>query len=165
MRTKFYLPFICLLAISSFVFISCDSDDDNSDTTKPVIELHEPEEGQALQIGNVHGMHFDMDLSDDVMLKSYKIEIHSNFDHHPHGRNAVVAPEETVDFSFNRSYDVSGQKTAHIHHHDIVIPANATPGDYHLMVYCTDAAGNESYIARNISLRHDVEDEDHHHNE
>ena len=89
---------------------------------------------------------------------------HSNFDHHSHGGNSR-AVQETVDFSFNRSYDVSGQKTAHIHHHDIVIPANATAGDYHLMVYCTDAAGNESYIARNIKLSNEVEDEDHHHNE
>ena len=105
-----------------------------------------------------------MDLSDDVMLKSYKIEIHSNFDHHSHGGNSRAA-QETVDFSFNRSYDVSGQKTAHIHHHDIVILANATAGDYHLMVYCTDAAGNESYIARNIKLSNEVEDEDHHHDE
>ena len=36
-----------------------------------------------------------------------------------HGGNSRAA-QETVDFSFNRSYDVSGQKTAHIHHHDIV---------------------------------------------
>ena len=131
---------ISLLATVTFMFSSCDNDD-SSDTIKPLIELHEPEEGQALEIGNEHGVHFEMDLSDDVMLKSYKIEIHSNFDHH------------------------SGQKTAHIHHHDIVIPANATAGDYHLMVYCTDAAGNESYIARNIKLSNEVEDEDHHHNE
>lgn len=158
MRTKFYFPIICLLAMSSFVFISCDESD--SDTTKPVIELHEPQEGQALEIGNDHGVHFDMDLSDDGMLKSYMIEIHSNFDHHPHGRS--ISAEGTESFSFNRSYDISGKKTAHIHHHDIVIPANATPGDYHLMVYCTDAAGNESYIARNIVLSRDVEDEDHH---
>ncbi|WP_294476455.1 DUF4625 domain-containing protein [uncultured Bacteroides sp.] len=165
MKTKFYLPIICLLAISSFVFISCDKDED-SDTTKPVILLNEPEEGQALQIGNTHGVHFEMDLSDDVMLKSYKIEIHSNFDHHTHSRsNAASDAKETVDFSFNKAYDVPGQKTAHIHHHDIKIPANATPGDYHLMVYCTDAAGNESYIARNIVLSNDVEDEDHHHGE
>lgn len=165
MKTKFYLPIICLLAISSFVFISCDKDED-SDTTKPVILLNEPEEGQALQIGNLKGMHFDMDLSDDVMLRSYKIEIHNNFDNHPHSRsNAAVNTEETVDFIFNRSYDVSGQKNAHIHHHDIKIPANATPGAYHLMVYCTDAAGNESHIARNIVLSNDVEDEDHHHEE
>ena len=138
---------IALLATVTFMFSSCDNDD-SSDTTKPLIELHEPEEGQALEIGNEHGVHFEMDLSDDVMLKSYKIEIHSNFDHHSHGGNSRAA-----------------QKTAHIHHHDIVIPANATAGDYHLMVYCTDAAGNESYIARNIKLSNEVEDEDHHHDE
>ena len=69
MRTKLYLPIISLLAMSVFVFISCD--DSDSDTTKPVIELHEPEEGQALKIGSEYGVHFEMDLSDDVMLKSY----------------------------------------------------------------------------------------------
>lgn len=81
------------------------------------------------------------------------------------GYGMLIHTKSRRTFSFNRSYDVSGQKTAHIHHHDIVIPANATAGDYHLMVYCTDAAGNESYIARNIKLSNEVEDEDHHHNE
>lgn len=85
MRIKLYLPIISLLAMSVFVFISCD--DSDSDTTKPVIELHEPEEGQALKIGSEYGVHFEMDLSDDVMLKSYMIEIHSNFDHHSHGKS------------------------------------------------------------------------------
>ena len=99
---------VSLLATVTFMFSSCDNDD-SSDTIKPLIELHEPEEGQALEIGNEHGVHFEMDLSDDVMLKSYKIEIHSNFDHHSHGGNSR-AVQETVDFSFNRSYDVSGQK-------------------------------------------------------
>ena len=138
MKTKLYLPIISLLAMSVFAFISCD--DSDSDTTKPVIELHEPEEGQELKIGGENGVHFEMELSDEVMLKSYMIEI-------------------------NRSYDISGKKTAHIHHHDIVIPVNATPGDYHLMVYCTDAAGNEAYIARNIVLSTTAEEDDHHHDE
>ena len=97
MRTKLYLPIISLLAMSVFVFISCD--DSDSDTTKPVIELHEPEEGQALKIGSEYGVHFEMDLSDDVMLKSYMIEIHSNFDHHSHGKSRGAG--ETIDFSFN----------------------------------------------------------------
>ena len=65
-----------------------------------------------------------------------------------------------VPFVFNRSYDVSGKKNVHVHHHDIVIPEDATPGDYHLMVYCTDAAGNETHIARNIVLSTTAE-EDH----
>ena len=68
--------------------------------------------------------------------------------------------EGRVPFVFNRSYDVSGKKNVHVHHHDIVIPEDATPGDYHLMVYCTDAAGNETHIARNIVLSTTAE-EDH----
>ena len=97
MKTKLYLPIISLLAMSVFAFISCD--DSDSDTTKPVIELSEPEEGQELKIGDEHGVHFEMDLSDDVMLKSYMIEIHSNFDHHSHGKSRAAATgEATVDF-------------------------------------------------------------------
>ena len=111
MRTKLYLPIISLLAMSVFVFISCD--DSDSDTTKPVIELHEPEEGQALKIGSEYGVHFEMDLSDDVMLKSYMIEIHSNFDHHSHGKSRGAG--QTTDFSSTKSYDISGKKTAHIY--------------------------------------------------
>ena len=42
------------------------------------------EEGAVLKIGNEKGVHFEMNLSDDVMLKSYKINIHNNFDHHGH---------------------------------------------------------------------------------
>lgn len=155
MKTKIY--FTTILVISVLAFFSCDKED--SDTTKPVIDLHEPAEGQALLIGSEKGVHFEMDLSDDVMLKSYKIDIHNNLDHHSHGGTRAEG-EGGVPFVFNRSYDVSGKKNVHVHHHDIVIPEDATPGDYHLMVYCTDAAGNETHIARNIVLSTTAE-EDH----
>lgn len=161
MKTRFYFPIIIsLLVMIVPVFVACgDSDNPLSDTTKPVIELKSPSEGQALAIGSEHGVHFEMDLSDDVLLKSYKIDIHSNFDHHSHDTKAVGS---TVDFVFSRSYDVSEQRTAHIHHHDILIPADATPGDYHLMVYCTDAAGNQAHVARNIVLSATGGDDGHH---
>lgn len=161
MKTKFYFPMIfSLLVMVMSLFTACsDSDNPLSDTTKPVIDLNSPTEGQVLAIGSEHGVHFEMELSDDVMLKSYKIEIHNDFDHHSHDTRATGT---TVDFTFNRSYDVSEQRTAHIHHHDIVIPANATPGDYHLMVYCTDAAGNEAHVARNIVLSTTGGDDRHH---
>ncbi len=154
MKTKKY--FTTILVISVFTFFSCDKED--SDTIKPVIDLHEPAEGQALLIGSEKGVHFEMDLSDDVMLKSYKIDIHNNLDHHSHGGTRAEG-EGGVPFVFNRSYDVSGKKNVHVHHHDIVIPEDATPGDYHLMVYCTDAAGNETYITRNIVLSTTAEEE------
>lgn len=149
MKTKLYFSIlICALVISTQLFMAC-SDSEASDTTKPVIMLNEPAEGEVLTIGSEEGAHFDMELEDDVMLKSYHIEIHNNFDGHGHNTRSGA---ETEAFVFNRTYDVSDRRTAHIHHHDIVIPANATPGNYHLMVYCTDASGNEARVARNIVL-------------
>ncbi|MDR1097047.1 MAG: DUF4625 domain-containing protein [Tannerella sp.] len=148
MKTKFNLYLVCLMAISFATFSSCDKDSE-SDTTKPVINLIEPEDGDVLKIGG--DVHFDLELSDDVMLKSYKVDIHPNFDGHVHS-SLLKSESETVDFTFNKSWDLPEQKNVAIHHHEIEIPANATPGDYHLMVYCTDAAGNEAYLARNVEL-------------
>ena len=146
MKTKNKFSIVCLIVISSIFFYSCENNEDG-DTEKPVINLIEPMEGDVLKIGS--DIHFEMELSDNVMLKSYKVEIHSNFDGHVHVRSIA----STVDFTFNKSWDIP-QKNAAVHHHEIEIPENTTPGNYHLVVYCTDVAGNESHIARNIILSH-----------
>ena len=151
-----YLSSLCLLAALSFGLASCDDDSDN---VKPVINLIEPEDDAVLQIGD--DVHFEMELSDNEMLKSYKVDIHSNFDSHTHALSRAD-DAATTPFSFNRSWEVTG-KNAHIHHHDIVVPEDATPGPYHLVVYCTDAAGNEAILSRDIELSHEGEshDDDH----
>jgi len=153
MKTKTILAVLSLLTFT-ILFNACS--DDDSDTTKPVITLNAPIEGAVLKIGS--NIHFDMDLEDNEMLRSYKVEIHSNFDGHGHTK---ADAGETVDFSFNRTWDVSGNKSKHEHHHDIAIPENATPGAYHFMVYCTDEAGNESYVARSITLSYDGDSGEH----
>ncbi len=140
---------LAALAALTMAVLACGCKE--GDVTKPVIDLDEPEEGQLIAIGDEHGMHFEMEVEDNEALGDYKIDIHSNFDGHQHGKDT-----STVDFTYSRSYNLNGQRNAHVHHHDVVIPANATPGNYHLMVYCTDAAGNESYVARNIVLSHDA---------
>ncbi len=150
------------MAVSFASFISCDNKED-SDTTKPVIDLIEPADGEVLEIGDEHGIHLDMLLEDNEMLGSYLVDIHPNFgDGHTHA-HAKAASSETKDFNFKRSWDLSGKKNADVHHHEILIPADATPGKYHFMVYCTDTSGNESFIVRNITL--DEEGEDGHHDE
>ena len=78
MKTKFYFLVISLLAICSVCLPACDNDE-KGDVTKPVIDLIEPEEGAVLKIGNGKGVHFEMNLSDDVMLRSYKINIHNKY--------------------------------------------------------------------------------------
>lgn len=161
MKTRIYLSIIGLMAFS-FLFVSC-SKDDEGDTVKPVINLLEPEEGVVLKIGDANGVHFEMDIADNEAIASYKINIHNNFDGHSHTRASEGGT--TKPFAFERTYtDKAGQKQARVHNHDIKIPADATPGNYHLMVYCLDRSGNETYVARNIvlSTTGGVESEHHH---
>lgn len=140
-------------------FSACDEDE--ADTTKPVITLDEPEDGDSLRIGE--SVHFECDFSDDEALGSYLIEIHNNFDGHGHKiSSSQTRGEDTEAFYFKKSYDISNLRNTHVHHHDIVIPENATPGAYHLIVYCTDAAGNQAMVARDIILSHDAESHHHH---
>jgi hydroxymethylpyrimidine pyrophosphatase-like HAD family hydrolase len=138
------------ISLALFFPIALNSCKEDSDTTKPVINLIEPFEDNVLQIGNEHGVHFEAEFSDNEGLSSYKVDIHPNFDGHVHTR-----ANETVDFKYNKSWSITGKNTV-VHHHEIQIPENATPGNYHLMVYCTDNAGNESHVAVNIELNHEA---------
>lgn len=141
-----------IIALGAFFSLaSCSSDDNNVDTVRPNLNLIAPAEGAVLVAGQ--DVHFDMEVSDNVMLGSYKIDIHNNFDNHNHPSSvSLKAAEPTVDFVFNRVWALDGQKNADIHHHEIIIPANATPGKYHFVVYLLDAAGNETKEARNITI-------------
>lgn len=151
--------FYVLSVVLCFSFYACSEDD--ADTTKPVIMLDEPEDGDSLRIGE--SVHFEADFSDDEALGSYLIEIHNNFDGHGHKiSSSQTRGEDTEAFYFKKSYDISNLRNTHVHHHDIVIPENATPGAYHLIVYCTDAAGNQAMVARDIILSHDAESHHHH---
>ncbi|MDR2919890.1 MAG: DUF4625 domain-containing protein [Tannerella sp.] len=154
---KSLLLSIVSLAVFSFIFTSCD---DDGDTTPPVINLIEPEDGDVLKIGS--DIHFDMELSDNETLKSYKVEIHENMSKpHDHG-NSLKSGSDTEYFSYQNTWlDIEGLRNTSVHHHQIVIPENATPGAYHMVVYCFDSAGNESHVAINIELSHDGEVHEH----
>jgi hypothetical protein len=155
MKKIFKFSTICLTAIFFLAFNSCKED---SDTTKPVINLIEPEDDDILHIGG--DVHFEVEFSDNEMLASYKVDIHPNFDDHSHA--VTKGDAEPVDFVYEKTWSIAGKKNTTEHHHEIVIPENATPGHYHLMVYCTDAAGNESYVAVDVELSHE-EGEEHEH--
>lgn len=159
MKTTNYSLILTIVSIVLFslVFTSCD---DDGDTTAPVINLIAPADGAVLKIGS--DIHFDMEVSDNETLKSYKVEIHENMSNpHDHG-NSLRSDSETAYFSYQNTWnDIEGLRNASVHHHYIAIPDNATPGNYHLIVYCADAAGNESHVARKIVLSHDGEQTEH----
>lgn len=160
MKKIFFTSFVLL---SSFVlFVSCEED---KDTEKPVINLVEPADGEILQIGG--DVHFEMELSDNEGLKSYKVEIHDNIAN-PHDHSSAVRALASDSALYKASWEeslfiakgetpIEGLKNKHIHHHLIEIPEqmNGKPirqGSYHFIVYCTDVNGNESYVARTVLL-------------
>lgn len=159
---KYYILSILAIALS-FVFTACGDDNDDGDTTAPVIELDEPEDGDELLIGS--SIHFECDFSDNKMLGSYMIEIHSNFDGHTHKVSTRATNEKDVPLFVKKTYSLSGFRNKHEHHHDITIPENTAPGNYHLVVYCTDAEGNQSLVAREVILSHDADEHEHEHDE
>ena len=126
------------------LFIACK--DEVKDVVKPTINLHEPADHDTLFVG--HEVHLDMELSDDVKLKSYKVDIHSNLDGHSH---ANVKQADAKAWVYTKVWDLSGLRNTDIHHHDIVVPdsIDGSPiakGSYHFSVQVLDEAGNESKV-------------------
>ena len=163
--------FFCIVVLSTISFVSCSKE---KDSEKPIITLIAPEEDEPIKPGS--DVHFDMELSDNEALKSYKVNVHYAGDGHSHAP-IYNAGEETVSFEqtwleadFVKAGEeaIEGKRNAHIHHHHIEIPTSVggkklTEGHYHFMVYCTDMAGNESFVAREIEISYSAEEHDHHH--
>lgn len=139
-----------ILAVGLILGFAACSSDDSKDTQKPIIVLNAPNEGAKLEVGA--DIHFDMEVSDNEMLGSYKIDIHENSDGHTHSAKKAAALENTVEFSFQKQWSLEGKRNADVHHHEIVIPQNAELGKYHFVVYVLDEAGNQSMEARSIQI-------------
>jgi len=160
MKTKNNIQFFLIASVVTvlFLFTSCS---DNGDTTPPAINLTSPAQGAVIKVGSE--LCFEMEVSDNEALKSYKIEIHNNIEN-PHDHSRATATEGTVKyFKYENTWtDIEGLRNKLVHHHEIRIPEDVILGNYHLVVYCTDMAGNESHVARNIVIS-DEGEEPHHH--
>lgn len=155
-----------------FGFVSCQKE---KDTEKAKINLIAPEEHEAIKPGS--DVHFEVELSDNEALGSYKVNIHYAGDGHTHisprrqAENSVEFGQTWLEQDFINAGEreaIEGKLSAHIHHHHITIPADINgkqlkEGHYHFMVYCTDKAGNEAFVAREIEISYSAEEHDHDH--
>ena len=148
MMNKTVFMFLALLSASVF-FWSCSSDE--TDTEKPVIEISSPADHAHFHPGDI--IHFDAEFSDNVGLKQFKIDIHWGEGHdHKSGQHD--------DHGHAWSYEYIGElygRNKHIHM-DITIPEDAKHGEYHFLVFVTDKAGNEAFVALEIEIEDDHDD-------
>lgn len=75
-----------------------------------------------------------LQFRDDVKLSQYKIDIHHNFDCHVHPRSEPWQVLKIKDIA-DKEITVTEQ---------FKIPADVSVGNYHLMILCLDAVGNEA---------------------
>ena len=157
-----FLTFLagCTLAVAALL-TSCGSDDDK-DMTPPTINdrgiTANPINCQVYHPGDTIYLRYLFE--DNQELGSYNIEVHGNFDHHSHSTEANDHEGEggecshvghhdeddghgegTTPWVFNQDYQIPAGLLVYNAQTNIVIPENATHGDYHFMIRLTDKAG------------------------
>jgi hypothetical protein len=149
MKIKYFL--LSLLVVS---FITACSDDDG-DTKKPQIEITEPADHAHFHPGETFVL--KAEISDNVELASWKVDIHYDSDGHAH-KSAIHEEEEEVEWNKHFSGVIEpGLKYFELEL-EIQFPANAKHGDYHIGVYATDKAGNEQIAYLEIEVEDDEDD-------
>ena len=152
----FAFGLVMLLLLSS-----CSGDnpaDLGPDTVAPQITIEEAT--PAIQTAEVCGasatnvmlvetggeIALDLAFTDDRALGEYKIDIHHNFDCHSHGKR-LMAPWQMIKVE-----PLAGDRERVAE--QIEVPADATVGDYHLLIQALDAEGNEApFIELSLKLR------------
>ncbi len=163
---------IILLFAALTAFTSCEKE--LNDSEKPVIVLSSPVEDAEIRPGST--LHFEMTLSDNEALASYKVNIHGAFDGHEHSASATTRVSEYAqpfertwlesDFIALGEEPIAGKKRVTIHHHLMQVPDSiggrpVKEGHYHLTLYCTDAEGQESFLTREVLILYDAEEHVH----
>ncbi|MFN3530479.1 MAG: DUF4625 domain-containing protein [Bacteroidia bacterium] len=122
--------FMMLAAVAVIGLSACKKE--TPDTQAPIITVTQPandhidkEPGETINIRAL--------ITDDTELLSAKIDIHE-----AGGHSHRVSGEG--EWEWAKVYTISG--TSFNLSEDIVIPADAEHGDYHITIEATDAAGN-----------------------
>jgi hypothetical protein len=146
------IKFIILFSIITIVSFSSCSDD--VDTQNPVIKVNQPRDHDNFHTGDV--IEFDAEFSDNQELSEMKIDIHYAGDGHTH---KSFRYNGEVEWDWDTIIRLAGQ-FQHVQF-SINIPDNAKHGEYDFLVFCTDKAGNESFVVLDFDIEKEENDPDH----
>lgn len=157
MKLKYTHLLYSLLLLS---VVSCSSSGDNEiDEEKPTININYtggfPQACAELQRGQTYT--FKAQVTDNVALAAYSLDIHHNFDHHTHDDQGAQCELEDVksavspliymeNFSIEEgsiSYEISVPFT---------VPDDVDTGDYHCSFSVVDETGWQSTTSVDIKI-------------
>lgn len=147
--------FLMVTAVTAGIFLaSCEKDEDK-DTRKPVISNLIVGHNDTIHAGE--GIHLEFGVSDNDQLAHYSIEIHAE-EEHVH-KSAL----EHVHWDFDSTFtEVSGLKNKTVHHHEILVPEKAEPGEYHFHLSVADISGNLAEQEKELIVAEEDGGEHHH---
>lgn len=150
---------LAVLMAFSAIFLSACSDDEQTDTLKPEINIEGadafPKPCDTIYRGEIFT--FKAEFSDNVELGSFILELHQNFDHHTHGSHQETCPvhpdkDPVNPFYFNQNYDIPPGSSTYTAEVEIEIPADVDTGDYHFMVKVTDQEGWQGWQSVSVKI-------------
>ena len=128
MKTLKFLKTIGIAISATVLMYACKPAD------PPIITLEAPEDGAVFYAG--YDVHFATMLADSIGLASYGVQI--------------TDKEEKVTCGW--TWDLPDVKEQFIHHHEIIIPKDAVPGDYIFTITCKNKKGKTSRVSKNIGI-------------
>ncbi|TXE11929.1 DUF4625 domain-containing protein [Seonamhaeicola algicola] len=154
---KFLVKNLFLVIIIT-AFFGC-SDDENVDETKPTISINYTEGFPKPCIELVRGetYNFRAQVTDNVELASYSLDIHHNFDHHTHDdqeANCDLLPKKQAvnPLIYLENFTIEGGLTSYEINIAVTLPNDIDTGDYHCAYSVTDVTGWQSRTSIDIKI-------------
>ena len=143
---KMLVPVLLLIVV-----VSCKKDSSSQppapvpDKTAPTISVTDPTAGKSIKLGTP--LRLQMDLGDNIELKSYKVVIAKS-----------LKGVTTSDWAYSNTWSIAaGKKTLNVNHNEITVPLTVTgnqttTGNYDMTITCLDTSGNEATKTVTIAL-------------
>jgi hypothetical protein len=147
MKNSFGWLMVALLLVISIACkkSSTETPTPTPDTIVPTISLVDPTSGKSYVLGSP--LHLQMDLGDNIELKSYKVTIAKS-----------LKGLQTSDWGFTQTWTIAaGKKTFAVNHSEITVPLTVTgnqttTGNYDFTVTCYDTSNNQASTTITIAL-------------
>lgn len=144
MLPHFQARFFFSFSMATLFLVGC-----SNDTMPPQVTITSPQENVRLATGSP--LNISVSYTDNDILRQYKLDIHSNFDGHSHGKPAGLSLGWDTIIVGNL-----GGSTQSIQQ-NLVVPTNVRTGEYHLTAFALDVSGNEGRFTR-IFYIYDAQD-------
>lgn len=154
-----YKKILPLLLLMTTLFAACKKDNEEVDTTYPVIDIAFAEAFpvQCSTVSRGQKFTFKAKISDNVQLGSLSIDIHHNFDHHTHSTEVQECQQEADKSPVNpflliREVPIPANLANYEVSYAIDVPAGIDAGDYHFMIRLTDKQGWQTIKGLSIKV-------------